>query len=82
MRRKCKLLDTCITKKPPHSQLIQRRVMALNSFFAEKFLSHGVASVVGYYRQVLLLCMLNCFSLSIYMHCVGRCLSQVFINQW
>ena len=65
-------------KKPPHSQQIQRRVMPLNSFFAEKLLSHGVASVVGYYRQVLLLCMLKkSFNLSIYTHCVGRCLSQV-----
>ena len=44
--------------------------MVLNSFFDEKLLSHGVASVVGYYRQVLLLCMLNFFNLSIYMHCV------------
>ena len=53
--------------------------MVLNSFFAERLLSHGVASVVGYYRQVLLLYMLKkSFNLSIYMYCVGRCLSQVF----
>ena len=72
MWRKCKLLEVLyITKKQTTTlQQIQRRVMVLNSFFAEKLLSHGVASVVGYYRQVLLLCMLNCFSLSIYMHCV------------
>ena len=55
-------------KKPPHWQQIQRIVMVLNSFFAEKLLSHGVASVV------LLLCMLKIrFNLSIYMYCVGRC---------
>ena len=54
-------------KKPSHSQQIQRKVMVLNSFFAEKLLSHGVENFAGYYRQVLF-CMMKCFNLAIYLY--------------
>ena len=54
--------------------------MVLNSLFAERLLSHGVASVVGYYRHagIIIVHAEKSFYLSIYMYCVGRCLSQVF----
>ena len=37
-----------LNKETTTFQQIQRRVMVINSFFAEKLLSHVVASVVGY----------------------------------